>query len=123
MCRVELHSRCTQSSCRVDVQSQVAESSCRVELQSRGTELRYRVEVLTESMYRVGEVLPLYHRFQLQLECFGGLFLDLFDALDPPAPSICPSDYRLLRYRQNRARVKNSASSCFPHCTTTFNYN
>src|SRR5277367_6018609 len=66
---------------------------------------------------------PLYNHFQLQLERFGELFLDLFDALNPPVPSICPCDCRLLRYRQNRARVKNSASSCFPHCTTTFNYN
>ena len=41
-------------------------------------------------MYRVGEALPLYHRFQLQLERFGGLFLNLFDALNPPVASICP---------------------------------
>jgi len=88
--RVKVQSRGIESSCRVKVQSRGIESRDRVEGQSRGIELSCRVEVLTESMYRVGEVLPLYHRFQLQLECFGGLFLDLFDALDPPAPSICP---------------------------------
>src|SRR5271168_4168186 len=46
----------------------------------------------------------LYHHFQLQLECLGGLFLDLFDTLNPPVESICPCDYRLLRYRQNRVQ-------------------
>src|SRR5271154_2065265 len=59
----------------------------------------------------------LYHHFQLQSECLGGLVLDQFDAPNPPVASICPWDCRLLRYKQNRAqflRMKNSASFYSP---------
>jgi len=28
---------------------------------------------------------PFYHHFQIQSECLGGLFLNLFDALNPTA--------------------------------------
>src|SRR5271154_970030 len=86
--------------------------------------LRYRqnrVQFLRREKFRQHLFFLLYHHFQLQLERLGGLFLDLFDALNPPVESICRWDSRLLRYRQNRVRVKNSASSCFPHCTNTFN--
>src|SRR5271154_566302 len=68
----------------------------------------------------------LYHHFQLQSECPGGLVLDQFDAPNPPVTSICPWDYWLLRYKQNRAqflRGKNSASFFSSSSTTTFNYN
>jgi len=53
---------------------------------------------------------PLYHHFQLQLECFGGLFLDLCDALNPAAASIFPWHHWLWRYRQN---VENSRVKIF----------
>ena len=32
----------------------------------------------------------LYHHFQLPLEFRGWVFLDLFDALNPPVASVCP---------------------------------
>src|SRR5271154_912870 len=69
---------------------------------------------------------PLYHHFQLQLECFGGVCLDLFDAPNLPVASVLPWDRWLLSYRQNRVqflRVKNSGSIYSSPCTTTFNYN
>ena len=59
----------------------------------------------------------LYHHFQLQSECLGGLVLDQFDAPNPPVVSICPWDDWLLRYKQNRAqflRAKNSGSFFHP---------
>jgi len=43
---------------------------------------------------------PLYQHSQLQLECLGGLFLDLFDALNPAVVSIF-SHHWLWRYIQN----------------------
>src|SRR5271170_4954363 len=59
----------------------------------------------------------LYHHFQLQSECLGGLGLDQFDALNSAVASICLWDCWLLMYKQNRAhflRVKNSASFFHP---------
>jgi len=68
----------------------------------------------------------LYHHFQLQLERLGELFLHLFDALNPPAASVCPWDCRLLRYKQNRRPISESEKfrqHFFLPCTTAFNYN
>src|SRR5271168_4079817 len=42
---------------------------------------------------------PLYHHFQLQSERLGELFLDLFDALNPPVASVCRWDHWLLCYK------------------------
>ena len=97
-----IESSCRESSCRVEVQSRGIESRHRVEAQNRGIELSCRVEVQRaklqsrgiESGYRVdvqsrGSSSPV-PPLSTTKECFGGLFLDLFDALNPPVASICP---------------------------------
>src|SRR5271156_4488972 len=56
----------------------------------------------------------LFHHFQLQSECLGGLFLDLFDALNPPVPSICQWVHWLLSNKQKHSRVKNSGQYFHP---------
>ena len=138
--RVELQSRCIESGYGVDEQYTLAgvrgvevggvglggvegvgPEGVGLEGVGLGAVEAVGVEAVRVGGIRVGEALPLYHRFQLQLERFGGLFLDLFDALNPPVASTCSSDYRLLRYRQNRARVKNSGSIDSSSTTTTFN--
>ena len=50
---------------------------------------------------------PLYHHFQLESERFGELFLDLFDALNPPVVSLCPQQHWLYGYSQNASRQKS----------------
>src|SRR5277367_4284094 len=92
-----------------------------------GVDVQAKSGPISESKkFRQPFFILLYHHFQLQSECPGGLVLDQFDAPNPPVASICRWECWVLMYKQNRAqflRAKNSGSLFSSSSTTTFNYN